>query len=290
MIVGFRRNVMMLVVGSVLPWASAPMARAELWKDIGVGLGFAGFNIQGQNNILSGGTDFRIGQNFLGNPLTFGLGELVLNGPISVELSTGNRWLDTVQVHIQTATDSRGAPQALNYDLLLDAGPQSTQVSGSLLMDIDFSLNGFGFYDLNVNYSSRQTTTNEDRFRDETDTSDFDIGPVNVQGNLFADLLGLLVEPIFGASGAANPFESFSGRLQLQKLIDERTAAQTGLMADTQPLPDFVGPSVSSFDTSGPELNGDLAPAPNGPRVPEPGTLLLLGVAGVALLRRRRTP
>lgn len=278
----------------------APVARAGVFSDIVVGLGFAGFNVQGDHNILSGGTDLSIGRNFVGNALDFGAADLTLQGPISLEFSTGGRELSTLDVRLQTAVDGTRGAVPLAYAFNYDVGGQLTEVTGTILIDAEFSVNGFGFYDLELEYSSRQNVDREGRFSDSSDEFDFDVGPIRIRGNLFADALALLTLPLFGLDNPNNPFDSFSGRTQLEKAIERaQRQALDDLVAGQAPadvaLAGSVARAVFESVLGGPSLLGEalvndsaIDAARLSGVVPEPSVLVLMIVAVPALLRRAR--
>lgn len=272
---------------------TATVTRADLFRDVAYGLGYAGFNLEGDRNILSGGADFRISRDLVGNTLDFGLADLTLAGPISLEFSTGERGLSTLDISLQTAMTSNQASSPLSYVLNYDVGGQSAEIAGNILIDANFSLNGFGFYDLELMYSSRQDVERDGRFSDSEDAYDFDIGPINVSGNLFADALALITAPFFEGTGQFNPFESFSGRAQVQKLIEasteqarEQLAAGANPVDKTLPLGAFlpIATEPSTGALSIPASQGNAGP--DGV-VPEPPVLILL-LLGIPLLTSRR--
>lgn len=278
----------------------APVAQAGVFRDIVVGLGYAGFNVEGNHNVLSGGTDFNIGRNFVGNTLDFGAADLTLFGPISLEFSTGGRELSTFDVRLQTAIDGSSGAQPLAYAFNYDVGGQRTEVTGTILIDAEFSINGFGFYDLELDYSARQDVDREGRFSDSADEFDFDIGPVHIRGNLFADALALLTVPLFGADNPNNPFASFSGRTQLEKAIERaQQQALDDLATGRQPADVVVAGDVARavFETvlggssllgNGPVNEGAIEAARLSSVVPEPSVLVLMIVAIPAVVRRSR--
>jgi hypothetical protein len=274
----------------------APAAQADLIRDVGVALGYAGFDIEGRRNILSGGEDYRISRNLLGTPLDFGAGELALQGPISLELSTGKRCPATLDIALQTAMNSDLSSSPLAYLFQYDVGGQSTEVSGTVYIDASLSINQFGWYTAELTYSSRQNVERDGRFANDSDTYDYDIGPINVSGNIFADALALITDPFFEATGQFNPFESFSGRAEWQKLFDTSTSqARRDLAGGDSLMASIMSPLLAPGAMSEP-VHGPL-PLPAGTQavgaagvVPEPTVLLLmlLGVPMVAARRPRR--
>lgn len=275
-------------------------ARADVFRDVGLGLGYAGFNIEGNRNILSGGYDFLINRNFIGNPLDAGTTDLTLSGPISLSVSTGTRFVDTFDVSLRTALNANTNAFPVSYMLNSDVGGQSTQVSGTLFIDANLSVNGFGFYDLDLTYSSRQDVEDRGRFSNRNDEYDSDLGPITVSGNIFADMLALVTTPIFEGTGRVNPFASFSGSAKLNELMLGMDGDALGQLAsgDTQPDSSLFAPFgtqvLAALNGQADQLwgtNDKGRTSGSSAAVPEPTVLLLilLGapfVFGKPLLRR----
>lgn len=259
-----------LSIGALL--GGATTARAGYLNEIGIGLDALGFEVQGQDNLLSGGVDFLVNTNFTGQPLDFGFGSLALQGPVSFQVGTGKRILPTLDIDFSTALNGDSTASPLNYLLNVDAGSQETSISGSLLVDGSFSIDGFGFYDLEMNYSSRQNVENDGRFANNTVMSDLDVGPVNVSGNIFADALAVLTDPLFEAAGTVNIFEGFSGRSQLQDAFDAAAAR-----AQVSSLGEYESAARSIVDV------GTFV-------VPEPPLLVLLLVGIPVIFARKSIP
>ena len=272
----------------------ATPARADLFREIGTGLAYAGFNIEGDRNILSGGADFLINRNLIGNTLDFGATDLTVTGPISLSASYGGRLLDTFDIALRTAMDADAAAFPLTYVLNSDPGSQTARVSGTLFIDAGFSVNEFGFYDLDLVYSSRQNVETDGRFSDGSDEYDFDIGPINISGNIFADALALVTDPIFEATGTVNVFASFSGseslsQLQLVQGFDALAQLASGDLFGDGAL--FALPDAKA---SG-ELGGAFGPAAGTQEqgadvvdavIPEPTILVLLLCAAPLIFAR----
>ena len=285
---------------ALLGGTGAGPVRADVFRDVGLGLGYAGFNIEGNRNILSGGYDFLINRNFIGNPLDAGTTDLTLSGPISLSVSTGTRFVDTFDVSLRTALNANTDVFPVSYVLNSDVGGQSTQVSGTLFIDANLSVNGFGFYDLDLTYSSRQDVEDRGRYSNRTDEYDFDLGPITVSGNIFADVLAMVTTPIFEGTGRVNPFGSFSGSAKLNELMlgmdgdALRQLASEGARLDNSlfaPLSTRIlaAPNGQTDQLWG--VNEKGRTPGSGAAVPEPTVLLLilLGapfVFGKALRRR----
>jgi hypothetical protein len=233
---------------------------------------------------------------FNGETLDFGATELTLTGTPTFTFSTGGRGLQVMDFSLNT----NNAP--LRYTLVSDAGSQRTAINGSFLMDLTGSINSFGFYDLTLDVSSRQDVTQDGRFSDETFENDFDIGPISVRGNMFADLLGAITDPIFQALGVENIFYSFSGAGQFQDQLEglgleglDLAGLDLAGLTDTL-LGDAAGlaglaKSLKSQHLAAAELDALVADPSAGQRlavVPEPATLMLLLAGGAMVLRRSR--
>jgi len=305
-----RRIVQAAILMTML--SSTPTVRAGIWSDVAIGLGAAGFDLQGSRNILSGGADFLAVNNFQDATFDFGSMELTLTGPVSFDVSTGGRRLSNLDIALTTALNGDRAAQPLEYELIYDVGGQETLITGSLLLDADLSLNGFGFYELELNYSSRQTVENDGRFDNTERDFDLDFGPINVSGNIFADMLAAVTQPFFEATNTPNIFASFSGREQLTNMIDARIAdvlAQLdpatwvggsdesgSTVAGDRADATRIGPlsaaqiieSLSIVSLDGTSANPGFAPQESAGVVPEPTVLLLMLLGAPFLIRRSR--
>ena len=280
-----------VVLGAFFAGASTAPARAGFVEDVVFALGYANFDVVGQHNVLSGGVDVSVSNNFLGNPLDFGSAELRMQGPISLELSAGGRFVPQLEVSFQTATSSTRTSTPLNYLWDIDVGGQQSQIAGNLLVDGSLWVNKFGFYELDLEYSSRQTVTNEGRFANDETDYDFDVGPVTIRGNIFADLLAVLTDPIFEATNSVNIFASFSGRAGVQKALKD--AAEDALDRLAQGNTFDIDNGLISPIALG-VVRGDIDPslpltqAQTRAVTPEPTVMLLMLLGAPLLVFRRR--
>ena len=280
---------------------STTAAQADVFRNIGIGLAYAGFNIEGSKNHLSGGADFRVSRNFIGNPLDFGAWDLTFQGPISLELSTGGRVLPQLDINLTTALTGDATAAPLAYLFNFDGGGQSTQIPGTLLIDAGLSLKKFGYYDLEFTYSSRQEVERRGRFANDNETYDFDVGPINVSGNIYADALALITQPLFERAGYGNPFASFSGSSSLSGLLTTSAeAAQKRLAAGSDPAKEDYSALLATSPFGNP-FNADpiwlesaegaatgVQSAGDG-LVPEPTVLILILLGIPAVVRTRRS-
>lgn len=272
-------------------------ARADLIADLPAGLNAIGVDVRGRHNIASGGIDLLVSRDFLGNPIDFGAADLAIEGPVSFDLSTGGRIIPGIELTFSTAIDGDSTPTPLSYVFHSDAGSQQTDVSGSLLIDAGLNVNKFGYYRVNLSYSSRQHVTRAGRFATDDATNDFDIGPVSLSGNLYADGLAFLTQPLFSATDTMNIFSTFSGADSLsQRLLSSADAARlqlaSGSATDTR---DAAARATrlhvfeDRFSDVRAETNTTSAGLSNISVVPEPTVLLLMLLGLPAILRRRRT-
>jgi len=178
----------------------------------------------------------------------------------------------------------------LSYLWDIDVGGQQSQVGGNLLIDGSFSINSFGFYELDLEYSSRQTVIREGRFANDEQDFDFDVGPVTVRGNIFADILAALTDPIFDATNTINIFESFSGRLPLEDALeDARNDALSRLVDGKIFGEDGLRVSAIAIDAlTGGNFGSPLDVARSRAVTPEPTVMVLMLLGAPLVFRRRR--
>lgn len=288
----------LLAAGMAVP----ATAHAGMFEKVLLGLSEAGFNFVAEENFLSGGSDLIVTRTFNGETLDFGATELSLQGSPTFTFTTGGRGIDLLEVSVNTG----GTP--FNYLLTTDTGNQITTLNGSFLLDASAKFNEFGYYDMTFNVSSRQSYTNDGRFSNDPLTQDFDVGPINLRGNIFADLLAVVTDPLFQALGVDNIFAQFSISGQFESQVSAKIAAlqakaRSGQVLTAEELAE-LGSAVSlaaAFGLEPPDLSflGDLD-LPGGSlhddplalvarqSIPEPATGLLLVLGIPFLLRRQR--
>ena len=196
-----------LLAATWLAVGPATSARGGIWEGVTLGLSRAGFNFQSNRNFASGGADYLINNNFVGNTLNLGIGDLTLLGPVSLSVNSGTRFVNTLDISFRTAVDNGVLRSAtpLSYILNFDSGSQSSAITGSLFLDANLSMNGFGFYDFDFRYSSRQNVDREGRVTDSGGEFDSDIGPINISGNIYADILALVTAPFLKPRASRTP-------------------------------------------------------------------------------------
>ncbi len=299
---------MMLVLGAT------SSASADLFNQVADGLRFSGFVLDADYNRFLDQTRAVAAANFQGNTIDFGFMDITVDGPITLAVQENFRGVEELNFTLSTGLAnvnpngvlSVGDPQPMNYLINIDSGTSETTIDGNFLLDSRVKINKFGSYDFRFEFSNRETTSVRGRF-DEANgsTLDFDIGPIDIEGNIFADLLATITDPIFQATGFENVFAQFSGQVFRQEqnaafLADLQAKMDSGELLTEQEMAEltarslvssvlgdpfadeaFIADAFASFDES-------QAAGARGVEVPEPATMLLLGAGMVACTVRRR--
>jgi len=114
---------------------------------------------------------------------------------------------------------------------------------------------------------------------------------VTIRGNIFADLLAVLTDPIFEATNSVNIFASFSGRAGVQKALKD--AAEDALDRLAQGNTFDIDNGLISPIALG-VVRGDIDPslpltqAQTRAVTPEPTVMLLMLLGAPLLVFRRR--
>ncbi len=297
-----------IVLGCVSP------ASAGLFEEVADGLRFSGFILDADYNRLTDSTRAVAAANFQGNNIDFGVFDIAVNGPVTLAVEEHFRGVPELSFTLSTGLTTVnpngdlaiGPAQPLTYLLNFDSGTSETTINGNFLFDTRVNINQFGSYDFRFAFSNRETTTVRGRF-DAADgsTLDFDFGPIDVEGNVFADLLAAVTDPIFQATGFENIFAQFSGqvlrrqendaflsdlqaRLESGGLLTEREAAEltarsvvASVLGDPFADETFIAEALASFEES-------AVAGASSFQVPEPGAGLLLAGLVLSTVRRRR--
>lgn len=288
----FVLGVALLLCKSIVPSPSACGG-----EQLTAGLQYAGFDLFGNHNPLSGGIDFLATNEFdASTPFDFGPWNVALDGPVSLDVSTGGHLLSQFDAHFTTGANGDSDAIPLNYSYTFDTGPQTIQVNGSVLADVDFSLNRLGYYDLKILASGRQTSTADGVV---TGTNDFDTGPITMSGNLYADALAVLTDPLFDRAGQPNFFVRLSGNDTLETLLSGSSSDRSAsLDSDAKLIAQMTSkvvlpPGLENGNGNGPP--GGFNPGQGngqgnglgGPAVPEPAVLALMLVGAPVLVLRQ---
>jgi hypothetical protein len=275
--------------------AAASPARANFFRDVARSLQYAGFTVQGQRNILTDGAVVNISQQFFAEPLNFGQTELIPSGQLRAQVGWDRRPIPALQFFMDTGNSP------LNYQLRRNFGMQDFLATGELQLSIGTEINSLGFYDTIVDINNTGTFETEGLFGENDGHMDFDVGPIDISGNVVADLLAAVFDAL--APGEDNPFREFSLRSTREKngIDSEDIAEIEAALAAGEEITDrqaslLVTDSViqSLFGLGDPEdavIQFTDAASPDAAGVPmatpEPVTALLV-VAGLACIAGRR--
>lgn len=239
-------------------------------------------------NVLGNGYRLEFNRSFgvdsQGRPEVFDAGpvELQLSGSVSSTLGFTRRGLMTGNAQFNTNN--------LDYSFRLKSGGQDAVLSGTLNGTQNVEINQFGFYTAQINLSNADSTlTLDGAVVDGTRDSNFDLGPINVRGNVFVDTFVALLasfgvdtsglEQLIPGSPAGQIADAIREQLQ-RTAVAGITISQPSLPISALPMTDSAASHVMppTIEPGNPGLT----------TIPEPatGALLLLGVA--AFVSRRR--
>ncbi|MBI5866368.1 MAG: PEP-CTERM sorting domain-containing protein [Planctomycetes bacterium] len=297
--------------------ASGGSAFAGLWDNIYTGLDYlvtpsgSPINVDGNGFRTNGaragrlrivpnrlGQGYRLeldrsfGPDSAGRPETFNLGnaELTLSGSIDSTLGFTSRLLPT--------GSAQSSLNGLGYELRSKTGAQDFTLIGTLNGSQDLEINPLGFYTLSLNVSNAnsEVRVNGVVVDNSSRDTDFDIGPINIRGNVYYDIITAALNTfgvntnglsqLFPASPIDRVTQNIQDSLASQaKSLESRYAADfVAGVQDEQLARDaqqFVDELLASGDAGSSGQNGQNSP------IPEPAALALLALGGLVALRRR---
>jgi len=236
----------------------------------------------------------------------FNLGTLMnasFQGSVHNRIEINRRVMPEIKIQMDTS----GAP--LNYNINTNPGAQTWAFSGSITSNVTGTINALGFYNLQIAASNTGTSRIDGYVLTDQQSTDFDIGPINVTGNIYIDLAASIVQalqnlplvssvdaiPSAGAAKDKNPDGSDVAAGTPAVLTDQQRADMLGHAL----LQAFLKQALADF-TSGQliDLQAALGLTPEDAQAglaaagydltPEPTTIALLAVPAVALFLRRR--
>jgi len=305
-----RRTVGAFVVVTGL--GTAVQANADPWNNVIRGLVILDTRLSLEKNYLGDGwtattnfPDYTDGR----GELDFGLAKLTINsGQIESQYSITQRGLPVFKFNSST---TGGFPLSYTFDTFL--GAQNFTANGQMTVDNSGYINCLGFYNIQVNVSNRGEYTTSGYGTDtnligDHGTLDFDLGPINISGNIYLDALAAITEPLFAVTGQENLIRKISGHAAKPLSFTNAEDAIRAKIAAGQPLDEGEIESLITMTMAG-TLLGQQAPvfeqllkeleAPSGEQavgplpdsyaalVPEPTTCLFL-LAGLLCLAPRR--
>jgi hypothetical protein len=200
----------------------------------------------------------------------------------------------------------------LNYSIRGKTGAQNFELSGLLVGTGTMEVNQFGFYTMDLNVSNQNSELTLDGLLvDDTESGDFDIGPISVEGNLFFDGAMALLQSMgvdtssLTSAFPGSPIDRINAAIDQQirntelvagvtysnrdalvnsDLATAVSSAQSALLGEVLGLNSaMVSSSVLGTTSYATRVNTNN----NGGVVPEPASLLLLAGSILLLLRRR---
>ncbi len=289
-----------VVAAFLLPSA----AQANIYGSLARGLSLFDFQFGGQRNLLGDGWTINYAAPYNNRRFDFGVADLTLSGVLQGSVGYTMRGIPAASFTLS----SGGTP--LTYDFNINNGIQDLNMTGSTLINISTRANALGFYDETVQISNRGNFSASGFGLVDSGTTDYDIGPINLHGNLFGDVLAVVTEPFFAANGQENPFAKFSARAsraaQAEKSVEElRSRIQSGEVLSDEEIGKLVNETILAAVLGGnPErldqlmLSANFLDSAAGPAdlsearfaaTPEPTGILLFGFGLLLLpLTRKR--
>lgn len=300
-----RTNGRFCVAGSlfIVLTTLAQTADAVPWRKVFFVFNQMDTGISLRKNYIGDGYDIQLNNTYNNRRYDFGLADLTLTGSVRTDLNLTKRVMPAIDIRSSTLNEP------ITYQFNINTGLQDYTTTGQITWDNSGSINALGFYDLTVYVSNRGSYQTEGYGLIDDGTTDFDLGPINISGNIYIDLLAAITEPFFKAANQPNPFSKISGRAAKSIVDPAQTDAIRAKIASGQALTDseinaiiaanvlgtLLGQEVPSFnidstlasfnaiehEISSPDQIAVLT------SVPEPATFLVLG-APLLLWRRKR--
>jgi hypothetical protein len=271
------------------------------------------------------------GPDSYGNPNTLNLGPLKIqlttdptllqsNQPTGILSRVGysTRIIPEVFFNTQTGQNifnqfsgiTNFSPSPLNYTVTLNTGFQDYEWTGNALINAQGNLNALGFYDFQMRFTNVGNYTADGVLVKDEQVTDFDLGPIDVSGNVLMDAIASIWQSTGATEAATIPRildDSSQKDKKLDSLLTSLRAGETlsdddmqyiaqrmveaafradplGFIQNGLPseVPGFEGFSMSLTQT---EADASLSTVT---AVPEPGTLALVASAAAAAAAARR--
>lgn len=303
-------RIMILALVTLL---SVPTTQAQLFQDIFRGFQVAGTPSGGPLGTAAGGfqaTGSRVGRtrivpnNFgqgfrlefdrsfgpdvVGRPEVFDFGnlELQLAGSASMTAGYTTRGIPAGDVIFNVAN--------MNYEFRGLTGGQDFSLRGTLDVTSDLSINPLGFYDTTLQVNNTNASLIADGLLVDGDVdTDFDIGPINIKGNLYFDLVvaalasfGVDVSDVTGVF-PESPIDRIVEEIQTSLAGQAAVLGETVLAEPGDQLTADFRNNELALSLTATVLDRGSEVGPTTTVIPEPATALLLLGGSLLLVRRR---
>lgn len=289
-----KRNRWTVGILSVVVLVSATAAQADIWMGLGRGLELFDYQFSGERNILGNGWTINASAFYNNRTFDFGLADVTLTGPSLISVGYTLRGIPSATF------DFTSAGQSVSYNFNINTGLQDFNATGRILYNVSTDVNILGFYDTQIQLSNRGTYSTDGFGMIDDGTLDYDIGPIDVSGNIFADMVAAVLQPLYTATGTENPFAKFSGKATRTAALEATTAElrsriEAGEILSDEEMATLVNNTITaallnsqSIDDGIASLSFLDAAVVEPMTVPEPASLMLLSLGGLLLRRPRR--
>jgi len=200
------RTKCIIIVTLLAVICSTTETNAAFWGKVIRGLELFDFNFAVEKNFLGDGWTIDTAATYNNRNFDFGFAELTLTGSVTGSAGFTRRGIPKATFTLNSA----GTP--LSYLFEVKNGVQDYTAIGSVLIDIDTEINAIGSYYQTFQISNRGEFEFDGICLNDSGTLDFDVGPINVKGNIFLDALAAITQPFFDATATQNPFADLSGK------------------------------------------------------------------------------
>jgi len=265
-----------ICIGVLCVLLTVGTAEAQFFKALNQGLFWVGFRVDGTRNPITKGFQVEANRFFINETMDFGAGTLTLTGPLVLNASMSKRPIKGLSYGMNTSG------QPLQYTLTLRDAVQDLTITGQVTIETQTSINGAGWYRKVVKVTNRGTLEADGVLVEADNNLDFDLGPVDITGNIFLDAAASLMDALGADSSGLRGITSAGPLI----VLGEQEVASLDELDLTDP--EQVAAYVNSIVLTGVAEAAAEAPARRiRVPVPEPSTLALLAVLGSSVLLRR---
>jgi hypothetical protein len=169
----------------------APTARAEdFWMQLANALTFLGWDIQANKHVLRDGWQLNAARQFNSQSFDASTRDLFLNGTMVFQAATAKRFIPTLDIRANSA----GANLRNVYTT--NTGFQDFFMDNTTNYNFAFNINLLGFYDLDLSMTNTGTYGADGYFLVDDGSTDFNIGPYSLSGNIWLDAINVFTNPL----------------------------------------------------------------------------------------------